>query len=52
MVPISLRLWDSLHEPIVAAAVERNVSLNWLINQVLKESLERLEDPDEFKVLA
>jgi predicted HicB family RNase H-like nuclease len=48
----SLRFDDELYKNYVEAAENRNVSFNWLVHKILEEALPRLEDPDEFKVLA
>lgn len=49
---MSVRLENDLHEQLATEAGRRNVSIGWLINQVLREGIDRLREPDEFKVMA
>ena len=51
MKVMSLRLPEDLYEEVAEAAGLRNVSMNWLIRQVLLEATPKLIDVDEFKVM-
>jgi predicted HicB family RNase H-like nuclease len=48
---MSVRLDEDLHNQIGSEAGRRNVTLNWLINQMLREGVDRLREPDTFTVL-
>jgi predicted HicB family RNase H-like nuclease len=39
----SITFWDEVNDRLIAEAEARRVSVNWLVNQILKEGLERLE---------
>ena len=50
MITRSIVFWDDVNDQLVALSEERRLSINWLVNQILKEGLERLAS--EFKVTA
>lgn len=43
MVTRSIQFWDDVIDGLVEAAQARAVSVNWLVNQLLRESLDRLK---------
>jgi hypothetical protein len=43
MITRSITFWDDVNDGLVREAEERRVSVNWLVNQLLKEGLERLQ---------
>lgn len=48
MVTRSITFRDEVIDGLTASAEKMNVSVNWLVNQLCQEGLERLED--EIKV--
>ena len=47
----SMQFDDDVYEALANAAEMRDVSINWLVNKILEESMIRLKDPDQFTVL-
>jgi predicted HicB family RNase H-like nuclease len=43
MITRSITFWDEVNDQLVEEAAKRLVSVNWLVNQLLKEGLERLQ---------
>ena len=52
MKVMSIRLQDDLHERVATEAGLRNVSMSWLIAQILREGIDRLAAEDTFTVLS
>lgn len=48
-VSTSIRFDRNLHERLLAAATEREISVNWLVNRAVADFLERLLPPDEIR---
>ena len=48
-VNTNLRLPADLHERLVAAASDRDLSVNWLVNRAIAEYLDRLIPVEELK---
>lgn len=44
----AVRLRPDLHEQIVKAAAEREVSVNWMVNRAIEDFLPRLIPIEEF----
>jgi hypothetical protein len=42
MVTRSITFWDEVIDQLIPEAGKRAVSVNWLVNQLLKEALDRL----------
>lgn len=42
MVTRSITFWDGVLDDLTAEAAKRNVSVNWLVNQLCEEGLKRL----------
>jgi hypothetical protein len=47
----AIRLRSELHERIVSAAAERDVSVNWLINRAIEDYLPRLIPVNELRLV-
>ena len=47
----SIQYDDEIYDQLQVAAENRGVSVNWLVNKILEESMIRLKDPDQFTVL-
>jgi predicted HicB family RNase H-like nuclease len=48
-ISIGLRIEPELHEAVKAAAEERDVSVNWLINKAIEDLLSRLLPVEEIR---
>jgi hypothetical protein len=45
----AIRFRPEIHEGLLAAAAERELSVNWLVNRACAEFLSRLIPPDEIQ---
>jgi len=45
-----VRFRTDLHERLVAAAEERDLSVNWLVNKAVEDFLDRLIPADELRL--
>lgn len=46
----AIRLREDLHEALTVAAVERDLSVNWLVNRAVADFLPRLVPVDELVI--
>lgn len=50
MLARSIRFEDETYWKLHDESRKRNVSFQWLVHKLVTEGLERLDDPEEFKV--
>lgn len=46
----AIRFVPEVHDRLVAAAEERDVSINWLVNRAVEQFLDRLIPVDEWEI--
>jgi hypothetical protein len=47
MITRSITFWDDVNDGLVERSEQLRISINWLVNQLLKEALERVKSDFE-----